>query len=342
MAIKFADQDVSALKQLLSSPRNIVITTHHRPDGDAIGSSLGLYHYLKVGEHNVNVIVTSDFPDFLHWMNGVDSIIDFSKKKAEAVRITSEADLIFCLDFNQLNRLDKYEEFVKKSSAKKILIDHHLDPDTIFDYSFSFPEACSTCELIYIFIEAMGDEAKVNKAIAECIYTGIMTDTNSFRYESMRASTHRIIASLIEAGVQNYRIHENVYDSFSIDRLRLLGYCICEKLTLLPEYRTGYMALSREELKRFNYKTGDTEGIVNYALSVKGIKMAALFMERDGEIKISFRSKDEFSVKEVSAKYFEGGGHRNAAGGRSSESLEKTVERFVSVLPLYKAELLKP
>ncbi len=341
MAISFAEKDIKELKELLSSPRNIVITTHHRPDGDAIGSSLGLYHYLMMGKHNVTVITPSDFPDFLHWMDGVDKIIDFGSNPLKAISVTSEADIIFCLDFNQLKRLEKYEEFVSKSKAKKILIDHHLDPDKIFDYTFSFSEACSACELIYLFIEAMGDKTKISKPMAECIYTGIMTDTHSFRYETMRASTHRIIASLIDAGAENFRIHENVYDNFSANRLRLLGYCISEKMKVLTEFRTAYISLTKEELKRFNYQAGDTEGIVNYALSIKGIKLAALFMERDGEIKISLRSKDEFSVKDMSSKHFEGGGHRNASGGRSSESLQKTTDRFVSILPQYKDELFK-
>jgi len=341
MAINFAEKDINAIKQLLSTPKNIVVTTHHRPDGDAIGSSLGLYHYLLPGKHKVTVVTPSDFPDFLHWMEGVDKIIDFGSNAAEAIRVTAEADLIFCLDFNQLNRLDKYEPYVSKSKATKILIDHHLDPDKIFDYTFSFTEACSTCELIYLFIEALGDKSKITKPMAECIYTGIMTDTNSFRYASMKPSTHRIIASLMEAGAENFRIHENVYDNFSEDRLRLLGYCISEKMKVLPEFRAAYISLSKEELSRFNFQAGDTEGVVNYALSIKGIKLAALFMDRDGEIKISLRSKDEFSVKEMANKHFEGGGHRNASGGRSSESLQQTVDRFVSILPSYKEELSK-
>ena len=228
---------------------------------------------------------------------------------------------------------------MRTSNSTKVLIDHHLEPENVFDFLFSYPDAASTCELIYHFIVALGDRKVINKEIAECIYTGIMTDTNSFRYASMKSDTHRIIADLMDAGAENYKIHENVYDTYLENRLRLLGYALKDKLQVLQEYNTAFIALSQAELELFNFKTGDTEGIVNYALSIKGIKLAAFFSERDGEIKISFRSKGDFSVKELAAKYFEGGGHKNASGGKSDSSLDMTVEKFLDILPHYRNQL---
>jgi phosphoesterase RecJ-like protein len=231
------------------------------------------------------------------------------------------------------------EHVLKSSAAKKVLVDHHLDPEEIFDYSFSYPDASSTCELIYEFIVAMGNSLPVSKAIAECLYTGIMTDTQSFRLPNVSPGLHTIAADLIAAGAENYRIYENVYENASEHRLRLLGYCLKDKLKVLHEYRTAYIALSEKELDAYQFQPGDTEGIVNYALSVRGMKMAAFFSERDGVVKISFRSRADFSVKDFSAKHFDGGGHKNASGGKSTESLEATVKRFLSLLPAYQNEL---
>ena len=337
---RFPENELKGLRDLLSEPKTIVITTHHRPDGDAMGSSLGLYNYLKLKGHRVTVITPSEYPDFLIWLPGNSSVIDFEKKETDALKVLSSAEIIFCLDFNWISRVEKFAEPVRSSKAIKVLIDHHLEPEKAFDYSFSYPDASSTCELIYQFILALGDKNKITKEIAECIYTGIMTDTNSFRFSSMKSDTHRIIADLIDAGAENFRIHENVYDTYLENRLRLLGYSLKEKLQVLTEYNTAYIALSKAELEMFNFKTGDTEGLVNYALSIKGIKLAAFFSERNGEIKISFRSKDNFSVKELSGKYFQGGGHRNAAGGKSDVSLDETVRKFLSILPEYKSQLV--
>lgn len=337
--MQFPGEEVSAVKDLIQKSNHIVITTHHRPDGDAMGSSLGLYNYLKLLGKNVNVITPSDYPDFLTWLPSNDVVIDFETKKNTAKELIQSADLIFCLDFNWLSRVEAMENDLRNASAKKVLIDHHLDPEKVYDFVFSFTEACSTCELIYRFIVALGDAQKVNKAIAECLYCGIMTDTNSFRYSSMKADVHRIIADLMEAGAENYKIHERVYDTSSENRLRLLGFSLKEKLIVLPEFNTAYLALSQAELEMFNHKSGDTEGLVNYALSINGIKFAAFFSEKDGIIKISFRSKGDFSVKEFSSKYFSGGGHKNASGGRSELPLKDTLKKFLDLLPTYKSEL---
>jgi phosphoesterase RecJ-like protein len=338
-AVHFPAEKMGSITDLLSVPRNVVITTHHRPDGDAMGSSLGLAGYLRAKGHQVRVIVPSDYPDFLHWMPGHEDVVVFDPSKDDMGNEILKAEVIFCLDFNWLNRTEEMEPVLRKASGVKVLIDHHLDPEVAYDHVFSYTDSCATSELVCEFIEALGDTRMITPDMAECLYCGIMTDTNSFRYSSMKASTHRIIASLMDAGAVNYRIHERVYDQSTENRLRLLGYVLKDKLTVLNEYRTAYIALSSAELEMFNFKPGDTEGVVNYALSINGIRFAVLFMERDGIIKISFRSKDDFSVKDFAGNYFQGGGHRNASGGKSDESLQKTVERFLSILPHYKSKL---
>lgn len=336
---RFPIQELKGLKEILTTPQKIIITTHHRPDGDAMGSSLALYNYLKLKGHETTVITPSESPEFLSWLPGNNVVIDYEKQEDTAKKAVDVASLIFCLDFNGLRRLEKLEPLVQSSKAIKVMIDHHLEPEKVFDFIFSYPDAASTCELIYQLIVALGDRKDINREIAECIYTGIMTDTNSFRYASMKSETHRIIADLMDAGAQNSKIHENVYDTAQENKLRMLGYSLKEKLQVLSEYHTAFISLSKAELEMFNNKTGDTEGFVNYALSIKGIKLAAFFSERDGMIKISFRSKGDFSVKDFSAKYFQGGGHKNASGGRSDASLDETIKKFLSLLPLYKNEL---
>lgn len=339
MIDRFPEESLRPLEKLLRTPHEIVITTHHRPDGDAMGSSLGLFNYLVKKGHRVNVISPSDYPDFLHWMPGHAQVINFETNKDLCAQLIEKAEVLFCLDFNWLSRVEMMEPLLRKYEGKKVLVDHHLNPESAFDFVFSYSEACSTSELIYQFIVALGDDHLLDTAIAECLYCGIMTDTNSFRYESMRADTHRIIARLMEAGAVNYRIHEQVYDSNSENRLRLLGYSLKEKLIVLNEFKTAYISLSATEMDMFNFKSGDSEGLVNYALSIQGIQMAAFFSERDGMVKISFRSKAEFSVQELASKYFEGGGHRNASGGRSLLSLDETVRKFLDILPFYKSKL---
>lgn len=335
----FDKKSIEAVKEILSSPKKIVITTHHKPDGDAIGSSLALYNFLILKKHKVKVISPNDYPVFLSWMKGNDKITDFEKKKRVAEKIIADAEVIFCLDFNDPKRVELVQPALEKSKAVKILIDHHLEPKDFCTYTFSFADACATCELIYHFIDQLGEIKLLNKEIAECIYAGIMTDTGSFRFNSMTADTHRIIASLIEKGVNNAKIHENIYDTYSEDRARFLGFCLKDKLQVLPLFNVAMIAISLAELEHYNNKTGDTEGIVNYPLSINGIKLAALFIEREDDIKISFRSKGNFSVKELAKKYFNGGGHRNAAGGKSDMSLDETVDKFISVLDEYKEDL---
>lgn len=330
---------VKEIKALLAKPKNIVIVTHWSPDGDAMGSSLGLYNYLKLAKHRVSVITPNDYPSFLYWLPGNKNVINFATKAKVAKMAVAKANIIFCLDFNSLKRIDALGDEVGKSKAVKCIIDHHLQPEDFADYMLHDIKACSTCELIYDFIELMGDIKFINKDISNCLYTGIMTDTGSFRFPSTTSKTHCIIAELIEAGAENSEIHNRIYDDNTEDKLRLLGFCLAEKLTVLKEYGTAFFTLQDDELKRFNYKKGDTEGVVNYALSIEGIRFAAFFVERDGEIKTSFRSKGNFNVNLFARKHFNGGGHANAAGGMSDLSLDETIIKFVSLLAGYKKEL---
>ncbi|CAN5670249.1 bifunctional oligoribonuclease/PAP phosphatase NrnA [soil metagenome] len=338
---RFQVKLIAPIKILFQEEKKIVITTHHRPDGDAIGSSLGLYNYLIQKKHQVNVVVPSNYPSFLKWMPNNDVVINYEADPEKGNKLISEADIIFCLDYNAMKRIDKMEMPVRNSKAIKILIDHHLHPENAFDHSYSFPDSCATSELIYEFIVALDDQSLLNKSIAECLYTGIMTDTASFRFAGMKAETHRTVAKLMEAGAVNYKIHELVYDTNTEDRIRLLGHCLKDKLVVLRELNTAYISLTEEELNHYQFESGDTEGIVNYALSINNIMLAAFFAPRDGVVRISFRSKDNFPANELSQKYFEGGGHRNAAGGRSELSLDETIKKFVGILPEYKSQLVK-
>jgi phosphoesterase RecJ-like protein len=306
-----------------------------------MGSSLGLYQYLLLLKHKVTVITPNDYPSFLNWLPGNKKVIDFTKNAKAGKSAVAKAELIFCLDFNSLKRIDKLGDEVMKSGAIKFIIDHHQQPEGFADYMHHSVDACSTCELIYTFIGMMGHLKLLNKNIASCLYTGIMTDTGSFRFPSTTALTHRIIAGLIDAGADNAEIHDRIYDGNSESKLKLLGYSLCEKLTVMHEFNTAFFTLSDAELKRFNYKKGDTEGVVNYALSIEGIRFAAFFVERDGIIKTSFRSKGSFDVNQFARKNFSGGGHMNAAGGMSELSMEKTIAKFRALLPEYKKQLDK-
>ncbi|HET6244938.1 MAG: bifunctional oligoribonuclease/PAP phosphatase NrnA [Bacteroidetes bacterium] len=332
-------KDINKVSATLSIPRNIVIVTHKNPDGDAIGSSLALYNYLQIKGHHVTVITPNDYPDFLKWLNGNNKVINFETKAKKAKEIISKANVVFCLDFNSLKRIDELGEVIGISDAIKIIIDHHLEPEDFADVTISDTFASSTAQMVYEFIVAMGDKDIINKAIADAIYLGIMTDTGSFRFSSVTALTHHVIAHLIEAGADNSMVHEKVYDTNTESRLKLLGYCLSEKLKVFEEFHTALITLTKDELQRFNYKKGDTEGFVNYPLSIEGIKMTAFFTEGEEYIRISFRSKGDFSVNELSKNHFNGGGHGNAAGGMSELTMDETVLKFISLLPQYRNAL---
>lgn len=329
------------LKKLVSASKTISIVTHVNPDGDAMGSSLGLYHYLKTKGKSVKVIVPNAFPDFLTWMPASKQAMVFEGNEKVVEKQINKSDVVFILDFNNYKRIDNLGELIKNSASQKVLIDYHQAPDTVFDYYFHDTAASSTCELIYDFICGIDSSKVIDKKMANCLYTGIMTDTGSFRFASTTQKTFQVAAALIEAGAQNAAIYASVNDDYTENRLKLLGYCIYEKLVFIPEYKAAYMALSEAELKKFGFKKGDTEGIVNYALSVSGIELSAFFSEKEGAIRISFRSKNKFDVNKFARAHFSGGGHINAAGAKSDLSLKDTVEKFVKLLPQYKTELLK-
>ncbi|WP_353777754.1 DHH family phosphoesterase [Winogradskyella sp. 3972H.M.0a.05] len=333
-------KEISELKTLLSAPKSIIIVPHKNPDGDAIGSTLALYHYLLLNDHNAKVIAPNDYPGFLKWMPNESDILHYDTSKDEADTLISDADLIFTLDFNALFRAGDMVHSLKDANATYVMIDHHQQPDDYAKFVYSDVDMSSTCEMVYNFIDMLGDSDKINSDIATCLYAGIMTDTGSFRFPSTSNKTHHIVASLIEKGANNAQIHNSIYDNNSYERLQLLG-CALKNLKVIPELRTAYITLSQEELDTYNFQKGDTEGVVNYGLSLKGIIFAAIFIENRQEdiVKISLRSKGDFSVNEFSRAHFNGGGHTNAAGGRSDLSLQDTVEKFISILPNYKNAL---
>lgn len=321
--------ELENLKDLLSSPKKIVITTHQKPDADALGSSLAMWGYLKKKGHEVTVISPTDYPSFLNWMGGQEDVIIFDQDNQElSKQLVLGADVIFCLDFSALSRIGQLGDIVRKAKAKKVLIDHHLEPESFPDISFSDVTAAATAVLIFKIIIGLGDKKLLDTCIGECIYAGIMTDTGSFRHPSTNKEVHLIIAELINLSVDISKIHRLIYDNNSEKKLRFVGHALLNKLKVIPELRSSYIAISAEELQYFDSQTGDTEGLVNYALSVENIVLAAVIIEREDMVRISFRSKGEFSVNEFARKYFYGGGHRNAAGGRSELSLEETVKKF--------------
>jgi len=333
---------LSQLKTLLATPQKIVITTHHKPDGDAMGSSLGLYAYLIQKGHHVKVITPTDYPYFLHWLPNNAEVMIYTEAKEEAEQLVAEAALVFCLDFNTLSRINELGEVIRSSSAYKIMIDHHLDPEDFDDYRHWSINACAAAQLVYDFIiNELNDGTLMNKDIATCLYTGIMTDSGSFRFPSATSAVYRIGADLIDAGAEHWRIHQLVYDNATENRLRFLGNCLTNKLEIIREFNTAIISVTAEELKRFNIVTGDTEGIVNYALSINGIKLAAFIIERTDKVKLSLRSTGDFPANEICKKFFSGGGHRNAAGGYSDKNLEDTVAYFKDILPEYKTQLLQ-
>ena len=290
----------------------------------------------------MKVITPTDYPQFLHWLPNNSDVIVYTEHTEDAAMMVAEAALIFCLDFNSLNRINELGELVRSSAAYKLMIDHHLEPEDFDDYRHWNINACAAAQLVYDFIVNELEDAKhMNKDIATCLYTGIMTDSGSFRFASATSAVYRIAADLIDAGAEHWRIHQLVYDNATENRLRFLGHCLSNKLEVLREFNTAIISVTKEELDKFNIVTGDTEGIVNYALSINGIKLAAFIIERTDKVKLSLRSTGDFPANEICKKFFSGGGHRNAAGGVSEKSLDDTVNEFKSILVEYKTQLLQ-
>lgn len=335
--------NLTALKTLLSSPKRVAIVTHFKPDADALGSSLGLAGFLKKKGHQVSVVSPSDYPDFLSWMPGSTEVIALSKKSsgplAKATEAFNQADLIFCLDFSSLSRINDLTEVVRQSNAAKVMIDHHLEPENFAEFQKWTIKAASTAQLVFELIEELGEKVLIDRAIANCLYAGLMTDTGSFRHNNTTAREFQVANELVAVGADPSEVARLVYDVNSLSKLRLVGFALSQKLTVLPEYRTAYITLSHEELKKLDAQTGDTEGLVNYGLSVKDVQLAVLMYDRGEEIKISFRSLGDFSVNDFARKHFEGGGHKNASGGSSKQTLDQTLKKFLGLLPEYKERL---
>lgn len=334
------NEDILRLKEHLATPKKVVIVPHKGPDGDAMGSTLALKLMLERCEHSVQLIAPNDYPDFLKWMPSQEEVLIYENAQAKADQYISDAELIFTLDFNDLSRTGDMQEILQTAEAFYVMIDHHQQPADYADITYSDVTMSSTCQMVYHFFEKLGFLEKITPQIATCIYTGIMTDTGSFRFRSTTSLTHRVIAELIDRGADNTAIHENVQDTNSYSRLQLLGVAL-NNLKVVEGLRTAYITLTQEELDAHNFKKGDTEGFVNYGLSLTGIVFAAIFIENkaEGIIKISLRSKGTFSVNEFSRAHFNGGGHTNAAGGKSDLPMKETIENFLSILPQYKTSL---
>lgn len=343
MISKIIDSDkIDKVQELIYDAERIVIVSHLSPDGDAVGSSLGLYHFLHEIEKEAVVIFPDSYPDFLSWMPAVDKTLTYSLQKEAADIALSDSDLIISVDFNTPNRIGAMQEAFLNSKAKKILIDHHLNPEpNVWDLVISYPQMPSSCEMVFRVICRVGHAADITKQCAECLYTGMMTDTGSFSFNSNNAEMYYIIGELLKKGIDKDEIHRNVYNTYTVDRMRLMGYILAEKMQIFPEQKASLMTLTLEEQEKFNFKKGDAEGLVNLPLSIKGIIFSVFMKEDKDKIKISLRSQGKFPVNEVSSKYFNGGGHLNAAGGESYKSMEETIKIFDEVLNEYKETLIQ-
>jgi phosphoesterase RecJ-like protein len=333
-------QDITAIFPLLNTPKKVVITTHQKPDGDAMGSTLGLYHLLTALNHTVQVISPTNWASFLNWIPGAEHVLDYEKNVGKCNECIETADWIFCLDFNTLSRTKSMEPSLMASKAERILIDHHREPQTeVFAYGVSDIKKSSTAEMVYDFIIGAGYGDLIDTNIAECIYTGVMTDSGSFRFPSTSSDVHRLVAFLKDKGLQHGKVHDAIYDNFSENRLRFIGNVLLNRMSIFYEYNTALIAIPQADLIKYDIKTGDTEGLVNYPLSIEGIRMAAIIIDRGEERKCSFRSKGNVDVNTFARTYFNGGGHFNAAGGQTMESLEMAVEKFTNAMKENKENL---
>lgn len=328
--------DLGILKALLKTPKKIVITSHFNPDGDAMGSSLALLHFLKKIGHQAAVVLPNEFPDYLAWLPGGKEIVLGTQSAEKAKKLIAEAEILFSMDYNAVHRTENLGELINQSKAFKVVIDHHREPDDFADCMFWDIDASSTCELVYLFIQAFDSENLIDEDIATCLYLGIMTDTGSFKFSCTSAETHRIAASLMEKGIHTADIQSKVFDTQTYDRLQLLGKAL-SNMKMIPDMCAAYTSLTVKELKAHNFKKGDTEGFVNYALALDGVVFGVIFIENqhDPTIKISFRSKGDFDVNTFARLYFSGGGHKNAAGGKSLLNMDETIAYFLKVLPEY-------
>lgn len=335
----FTKDKIEKLQSWISSAKSIIITAHKSPDGDSIGSSLGLFHYLSKKHPNVKICHPDPAPNFLHWLPGYEQILNLEEHSEDVKKLFQQAELIFCLDYNSSSRIGQMESLMNDSKANKVMIDHHRDPDMDFcNLMFSDITSCSTSQLVYELIESSDDLEMLDERTGTPLYTGIVTDTGSFRFSSTSPKTHRIAASLIEHGVKHWEAHENTFDDNSLDRIKLVSYALLEKLVVNPEFKTAYISLEQKELERFSATKGDTEGLVNQALGVQGVRMAVFLKEDDGIIKISFRSKGSIPVNDLARENFSGGGHLNASGGKFVGNMQDAIKKFVTILPNFVQE----
>ncbi|MDR2148016.1 MAG: bifunctional oligoribonuclease/PAP phosphatase NrnA [Tannerella sp.] len=326
---KIDNEKIQKLRAMIDEGDNIVIVTHELPDGDAVGSSLALYHYLNTfDKKSIKVIVPNEYPAFLRWMPGAGDIIEFNKFKDFGAQLIREADLIFCLDFNAIRRVGRMDSVLAAADARKVLIDHHLEPDNFCDLAISYPDMSSTSELLFRIICSLGSVDLLDRQTSECLYTGMMTDTGSFTYNSNNTEIYVIISELIRKGIDKDEIYRKVNQVYSEQRLRLMGYVLYEKLKIYRDKKTALFTLTQGELNRFRYKSGDTEGFVNLPLSIAGIEFSAFIREETNMKKISFRSTGNFPCNRFATQFFSGGGHKNASGGEFYGSLEDAVKTF--------------
>ena len=327
------EKDIQAITELLATPKKIAIIPHRSPDGDAMGSTLGLYHFLLKLNQQPVVIAPNDFPEFLAWLPASETVLVYETDRVNCTKVLNDAELVFTLDFNALHRTGEMEQVLSKLTVPIIMIDHHQLPDTYAAFTYSDTSFGSTCEMIYNFIVLLNQKSLIDKTIATCLYTGILTDSGGFRFPKTTGTTHRIVAEFIELGVENTEIPTLLFDNNSYERLQLLGRAL-QNMKVLFDKKTSYISLSQKELDEFKYVKGDTEGIVNYGLTIKGIVFAAIFIEHRDEniIKISFRSQGDFDVNQFAREHFNGGGHINAAGGKSNDSLANTIKKFEQIV----------
>jgi bifunctional oligoribonuclease and PAP phosphatase NrnA len=336
------NQIFTSLRELLTTRRQkVLLVTHENPDGDAIGSAVGLGEVLQNFGHEVKIIVPNDYPSFLQWFSSKLEILIYDRQKKKSNALLEDAEVLVCLDFNEAKRAARMKKKLEKFSKVKVLIDHHPNPTPFCDYMVSEPDYSSTAELVFDVIQRIHLGKYMNHDAAEALFAGIMTDTGSFSHNISRAKTFRTAAKLMEWAINTEKIHSAVYHNFSVNRMKLLGHCLNRKMDVLPEYRTAIIWLSQDELQEYDFQPGDTEGFVNYPLSINNIVFSALFMEKKDHVKVSFRSKGNFPVNEFSRDHFSGGGHRNAAGGETKLSLTESVERFKQLLTDYKHLLVE-
>lgn len=333
---------ITSVKEILTGSKlNVAIIPHENPDGDAIGSALGLAEVLANFGHSVQVITANNYPDFLKWFSSEIEITIYDNRKKRAKEILKKSDVLICVDFNEASRAGKLGKYILEFSKPKILIDHHPYPTSFCDFTISEPQYSSTAELIFDIVHAIGIEKNITQNAAEALYTGILTDTGSFSHNTSRPNTFKVVSELMKFGIDTQKIQSGIYDNFSASRMKLLGYCLNEKMIVIPELRTAVITISKKELEDFNFKSGDTEGFVNYPLSINNIVFSAIFIEKEGVVKASFRSKGNFPTNQFSKNHFNGGGHLNASGGESKLTLKETFKKFTQLLPDYKHQLLE-